>query len=83
MLRCSGHVSAIDLVTQLRQVLLRLHCFTTPLDFTGKLNRTSDVSSIQVELRVEVLLSCDGCGVVRTGALGHIALTETQRQRYK
>lgn len=45
-----------------------------PLDFAGKLNGTSDVTAVQVELRVEVFLSCDGGGIVRTGTLRHVAL---------
>lgn len=53
------------------------------LDFTGELDGTSDVPAVQVELWVEVLLSCDGCGVVRTGTLGHITLTEKYRESYK
>lgn len=48
------------------------------LDFAGKLNGTSNVAAVQVELWVEVLLSCDGRGVVRTGALRHVTLTKTQ-----
>lgn len=52
------------------------------LDFAGKLYGTSNVSTIQVELGVEVLLRCDGCRVVRTGTLGHIALTEIQSESY-
>lgn len=47
-----------------------------PLNFAGKLDGASNVAAVQVELRVEVFLSCDGCGVVRTGALGHVALRE-------
>lgn len=45
------------------------------LDFARQLDRTSDVSAVQVELRVEVLVSCDGRGVVRTGTLGHVTLS--------
>lgn len=45
------------------------------LDFARQLDGTSDVSAVQVELRVEVLVSCDGCGVVRTRTLGHVTLS--------
>lgn len=48
-----------------------------PLDFARELDWTSNVSAIQVELWVEVLVGCDGCGVVGTGTLGHITLKET------
>lgn len=51
------------------------------LDFAGKLHGTPNVPAVQVELWVEVLLGCDVCGVVRTGTLGHITLTEIQRER--
>lgn len=56
-------------------------CFVL-LDFAGQLDRTPNVATIQVELRVEVLLSCDGRGVVRTGTLGHVTLTGTQSESY-
>jgi len=56
------------------------HGFIIPLDFAGKLDGTSDVPAVQVELWVEVLVGCDGCRVVRTGTLGHVTLTETQRK---
>lgn len=62
---------------------MRFHCCVILLDFAGKLDRTSNVPAIQVELRVEVLLSCDGCGVVRTGTLRHITLTEIQSGSYE
>lgn len=51
------------------------------LDFTGELDGASDVPAVQVELRVEVLVCCDGCGVVRTGTLGHVALSDIQKSR--
>lgn len=54
-----------------------------PLDFTGELDGAADVPAVQVELRVEVLLGCDGCGVVRTGTLGHVALRGAQRRSCK
>lgn len=54
--------------------------FIIPLDFTRELDRTPNVPTVQVELRVEVFLGCDGSGVVRTGTLGHVALTEGQRR---
>ena len=57
---------------------VRFHGCLILLDFAGQLDGTSDVPSVQVELWVEVLVGRDGCGVVRTGALGHVALTETQ-----
>lgn len=53
------------------------------LDFAGELDGTSDVTAVQVELRVEVLLGCDGCGVVRTGTLGHITLTEKKTESHQ
>lgn len=55
------------------------HGSIIPLHFAGQLNRTPDVSAIQVKLWVEVFLRCDGCGVVRAGALGHVTLTERKR----
>lgn len=61
---------------------MRFHGCVILLDFAGKFYGTSNVSAIQVELGVEVLLSCDGCRVVRTGALGHITLTEIQSESY-
>ena len=57
--------------------------FTAPLDFAGKLDGPPDVPAVQVELGVEVFLGCDGCGVVRTGALGHVALAEKYRHSCK
>lgn len=51
------------------------------LDFTGELDGASDVPAVQVELRVEVLVCCDGCGVVRTGTLGHVALSDIHKSR--
>lgn len=60
-----------------------MHSCVVLLDFAGQLDRTSDVTAVQVELRVEVLLSCDGRGVVRTGTLGHITLTGTQSESYE
>lgn len=58
--------------------VISLPAFIIPLDFTCELDRTPDVPAVQVELRIEVFLGCDGCGVVRTGTLGHVALTEGQ-----
>lgn len=47
------------------------------LDFTGQFDGPSDVSAVQLELGVKVLLGGDGGGVVRAGTLGHVALVET------
>lgn len=63
-----------------RESFCRSRGCTTPLDFAGELDGTSDVPAVQVELRVEVLLGRDGRGVVGAGALGHVTLTETQRE---
>lgn len=49
------------------------------LDFTGQLDGPSDVPAVQLELGVEVLLSGDGGGVVRAGALGHVTLVGTRK----
>lgn len=51
------------------------------LDFAGKLDGAPNVTAVQVELWIEVLLGCDGRGVVRTGALRHVTLTKTQTRR--
>lgn len=49
------------------------------LDFAGKLDGTANVAAVQVELRVEVFLGCDGRWVVRTGALRHVTLTKERK----
>lgn len=46
------------------------------LDFTSQLDRTADVTTVQVKVWVKVLFSCDCRGVVRTGALRHVTLVE-------
>lgn len=51
------------------------------LDFTGELDGTADVATIQVELGIEVFFGCDGRGVVRAGALGHVTLTKESKSQ--
>lgn len=71
----SWNKSPCALTPRLRHVVL--------LDFTGQLDGPADVSAVQLELGVEVLLGGDGGGVVRTGTLGHVTLVKTQQQSHE
>lgn len=68
----SWNKSPCALTLRLRHVVL--------LDFTGQLDGPADVSAVQLELGVEVLLGGDGGGVVRAGTLGHVTLVKTREQ---
>lgn len=75
--------SSCIIVAEFRASDINLACShgsVSLLDFTGKLDGTADVATVQVELRVEVFLRCDGRGVVRTGALRHVTLTKERKK---
>lgn len=53
-----------------------------PLHLADELDWPADVSAVQIKLRVKVLLGCDGCWVMRTGALRDLTL-ENEAQHWK
>lgn len=62
-------------------VAMCCHGYGVLLDFAGKLDGSPNVPAVEVEIWVEVFLSCDGRGVVGTGTLGNVTLIERERDR--